>query len=196
MVERLAEHWALEQDGPALDLPAVFGRRAPVVLDIGIGLGDTMIAMAQAEPGLDVIGVDVHTPGIATSLSRVDELGLTNVRVVHGDALEFVDRLADGSLTGVRVFFPDPWPKIRQRHRRLVRDGVVARLVGLVRPGGWFHLATDITDYVEQMQRVCDAHPSLHGGVIERPAWRPVTRYEQRGLDLGHTVVDLWYDRV
>jgi tRNA (guanine-N7-)-methyltransferase len=196
MVERLAVHWALDQDGPSLDLPTVFGRRAPVVLDIGIGLGDTMIAMAQAQPELDVIGVDVHTPGIATSLSRVDELGLTNVRVVHGDALEFVDRLADGSLTGVRVFFPDPWPKIRQRHRRLVRDDVAARLVGLVRPGGWFHLATDIDDYAEQMQRVCAAHPSLRGGVIDRPTWRPVTRYEQRGLELGHTVVDLWYDRV
>jgi tRNA (guanine-N7-)-methyltransferase len=195
MVERLAAHWALEQDGPELDLPAVFGRRAPAVLDIGIGLGDTMIAMAQAQPELDVIAVDVHTPGFATSLARIDELGLTNVRVVHGDALEFVDRLAAGALTGVRVFFPDPWPKIRQRHRRLVRDDVVARLVGLVRPGGWFHLATDIGDYAEQMQRVCDAHRSLRGGVIDRPAWRPVTRYEQRGLDLGHTVVDLWYSR-
>ena len=195
VVERLAARWALEQDGPALDLPTVFGPRARVVLDIGIGLGDTMIAMAQAQPELDVIGVDVHTPGFATSLTRIDELGLTNVRVVHGDALEFVDRLTAGALNGVRIYFPDPWPKIRQRHRRLVRDDVVARLAGLVRPGGWFHLATDIGDYADQMQRVCDAHPSLHGGVIDRPAWRPVTRYEQRGLDLGHTVVDLWYER-
>jgi tRNA (guanine-N7-)-methyltransferase len=194
-VERLAQRWALDEAGARLDLPAVFGRDVAVVLEIGIGLGDTMIAMARAQPELDVIGVDVHTPGFATALARIDELGLTNVRVVHGDALEFVDRLGAGALSGVRVFFPDPWPKIRQRHRRLVRDDVVARLVGLVRPGGWFHLATDIGDYAEQMQRVCDAHPALRGGVIDRPSWRPVTRYEQRGLDLGHTAVDLWYSR-
>ena len=166
-----------------------------MVLDIGIGLGDTMIAMAEAQPELDVIGVDVHTPGVATSLSRIDEIGLTNVRVVHGDALEFVDRLPAGSLTGVRIYFPDPWPKIRQRHRRLVRDDVVAHLVELRAAR---RLVAPRDRYRRLRRRRCNASatrsPSLRGGVIDRPAWRPVTRYERRGLDLGHTVVDLWYD--
>lgn len=196
MVDRLAQQWALDETGPVLDLPTVFGRDAGVVVDIGIGLGDTMIDLAVAQPDLDVIGIDVHTPGFATSLASIDELGLTNVRLVHGDALVFLDRIAAGSLAGVRIWFPDPWPKIRQRHRRIVRTDVVDRLVGLLQQGGWLHLATDIDDYAQQMQRVCDAHPALHGGVIDRPAWRPVTRYEQRGRDLGHHAVDLHYDRV
>ncbi len=194
MVERLAPRWALDESGPSLDLAEVFGRVAPVVLDIGIGLGDTMIAMARAQTGVDVIGVDVHTPGFATSLARIDELGLTNVRAVHGDALVFLDRLGSGSLAGVRVFFPDPWPKMRQRHRRLVRDDVVARLVELLRPGGWLRLATDSADYADQMQRVCDAHASLVGGVVERPIARPVTRYESKALVAGRVVTDLRYD--
>ena len=195
MVDRLAQQWALDETGPVLDLPAVFGRDAGVVLDIGIGLGDTMIELAVAQPQLDVIGVDVHTPGFATSLASIDELGLTNIRLVHGDALVFLDRIAAGSLTGVRIWFPDPWPKIRQRHRRIVRPDVVDRLVELLRPGGWLHLATDIDDYAQRMQQVCDAHPEWHGGVIDRPVWRPVTRYEQRGRTLGHHAVDLVYTR-
>ncbi len=193
MVDRLAQQWALDETGPVLDLAAVFGRDAGVVLDIGIGLGDTMIELAVAQPDLDVVGIDVHTPGFATSLASIDELGLANVRLVHGDALVFLDRIAAGSLAGVRIWFPDPWPKIKQRHRRIVRPDVVDRLVVLLRAGGWLHLATDIDDYAHQMQRVCDAHPELHGGVIDRPEWRPVTRYEQRGRDLGHRAVDLRY---
>jgi tRNA (guanine-N7-)-methyltransferase len=186
----------IDEDGPTLDLDDVFGRPASVVLDIGIGIGETTIAMAIEQPELDVIGCDVHTPGIATSLALIEEHGLRNVRLVHGDALEFLDRLAAASLTGVRVFFPDPWPKVRQRHRRLVRTDVVDRLVGLVRIGGWIHLATDIDDYAAQIERVCAAHPGLSGGAIDRPPGRPITRYERKGLEAGRRVTDFWFDRV
>jgi tRNA (guanine-N7-)-methyltransferase len=192
---RLAPRFVLDERGPMLDLDDVFGRAASAVLDIGIGIGDTMIEMAIAQPEHDVIGCDVHTPGIATSLARIDEHGLDNVRLVHGDALEFVERLAPRSLTGVRVYFPDPWPKVRQRHRRLVQPDVVGRLVDLLRPDGFFHLATDIDEYATQIERVCGSHPSLDGGAIARPRERPVTRYERKGIEAGRTVTDFWYTR-
>jgi tRNA (guanine-N7-)-methyltransferase len=193
---RLAPRFTLAEQGPPLDLADVFGRERGVVVDIGFGIADCLLAMAVAQPEIDVIGVEVHTPGIAGALAGIEEHGLTNVRLVHGDALQFLERLPVGSLTGVRVFFPDPWPKARHQHRRLVRDDVVARLVTLLVPGGWLHLATDNDDYAEQMQRVCDAKDELSGGRVPRPPDRPVTRYEQKGIDAGHHVVDFHYSRV
>jgi tRNA (guanine-N7-)-methyltransferase len=194
--ERLAPQFTLAEDGPLLDLDEVFGRRANVVLDIGFGVADCLLTMAAAQPDLDVIGVEVHTPGIAGALAGIEEHGLTNVRLVHGDALQFVSRVPAGSLTGIRIFFPDPWPKVRHHHRRLVRGDVVARVVALLRTDGWLHLATDNDDYAEQMQSVCDANAALRGGAIPRPHERPLTRYEQKGIEAGHTVVDLRYNRV
>jgi tRNA (guanine-N7-)-methyltransferase len=194
--ERLAPQFTLAEEGPLLDLDEVFRRRANVVLDIGFGIADSLLTMAAAQSDLDVIGAEVHTPGIAGALAGIEEQGLTNVRLVHGDALQFVSRVAPGSLTGVRIFFPDPWPKVRHHHRRLVRDDVVARLVALLCTNGWLHLATDNDDYAEQMQAVCDANAVLRGGAIPRPHERPLTRYEQKGIEAGHTVVDFWYRRV
>ena len=193
---RLAPLFTLAEQGPRLDVDEVFGRRADVVLDIGFGIADCLLTMAAAQRDLDVIGVEVHTPGIAGALAGIEEHGLTNVRLVHGDALQFVSRVPAGSLTGIRILFPDPWPKVRHHHRRLVRDDVVARLVALLRTDGWFHLATDNADYAAQMQAVCDANAALRGGTIPRPRERPLTRYEQKGIEAGHTVVDLWYDHV
>ncbi len=193
---RLAPRFTLEEQGPLLDLADVFGAEGEVVLDIGIGVGDAMLTMARAQLELNVIGVDVHTPGIAHVLAGIEEHGLTNVRVVHGDALQFVSRVPLGSLTGIRIFFPDPWPKARHHHRRMVRGDVVAQLVKLLHPDGWLHLATDNDDYADQMQVVCGAHPELRGGRIPRPSERPQTRYEQKGIEAGHTVVDFWYNRV
>ncbi len=190
---RLAPQWSVDEVGPVLDLVALFGRRAPFVVEIGIGGGEALIEMASADPTTCVIGCDVHTPGIAAALEAIEIRGLTNVRVLQGDAVEFLARIAPGALAGVRIFFPDPWPKVRHHHRRIVRDGIVGALITRLAPGGWIHLATDIGHYAEQMQRVCDARPELTGGVIPRPADRPVTRYEHRGLDAGHTVTDLWY---
>jgi tRNA (guanine-N7-)-methyltransferase len=195
LFERLGPRFLLDEAGPPLVLADVFRRDTATVLDIGIGWGETLLAMARAEPDLDVIGCDVHTPGVANVLAGIEEHGLTNVRAMHGDALVFLDRLPAASLVGVRVFFPDPWPKVRHHHRRLVRDDVVGRLVARLRPGGFLHLATDIEDYAQQMRTVCDLRPELTGGPIARPPERPVTRYEQKGIEAGHEVVDLRYTR-
>jgi tRNA (guanine-N7-)-methyltransferase len=195
LFERLAPIWCLEETGGLLDPEAVFGRLAPVVLEIGIGSGDALTTVAAADPSVDVIGADVHTPGIASTLASIELLGLTNVRLVHGDALVFVGRLAPASLAGLRIFFPDPWPKVRHRHRRIVSELNVDRFVSLLRPGGTLHVATDIDDYVDQIVRVCADHPDLDGGVVARPDWRPVTRYETKGRSAGRGSTDVMYRR-
>jgi tRNA (guanine-N7-)-methyltransferase len=191
--ERLAPEWLLAETGPLLDLDQLFGDRHAKVLEIGIGGGETTVAMAVAQRDIDVIGVDVHTPGIAVVLAAIEQHQLTNVRLVQGDVLEFLPRVPPRSLAGIRVFFPDPWPKPRQQHKRLIKQEVVDQLVDRLGPGGWLHLATDIDDYARQMRSVCDAHPRLTGSEIARPEWRPVTRFEQRGIDEGRVAIDLWY---
>jgi len=197
----LIEHgprWLVDVAGPPLgraELTELFGREAPVVLEVGIGLGEALVAMAAADPATDVIGVDVHTPGIAAAIAGITAEQLTNVRLVHGDVLEWLDRLAPGVLAGVRVFFPDPWPKPSQRHKRLVTATNLDRLVATLAPGGQLHLATDIADYADQMLALCGAHSDLEGGPIVRPGLRPVTRYERKGFAAGRTVVDLVYLR-
>jgi tRNA (guanine-N7-)-methyltransferase len=192
-MERLEPVWCVAETGDAFDPLTVFGRDAPVVVDIGIGLGDSLTTMAAADPGTDVIGIDVHTPGIASTLARIESMHLANVRLVHGDALVFLDRIAPGSLAGIRIYFPDPWPKARHRHRRMTNDENVARFVRLLSPGGFLHVATDIDDYALQTERICDANDALEGGIVDRPAWRPVTRYERKGLASAHGITDLLY---
>lgn len=196
LMDRLAPVWCVDEAGPELVPADVFGRDAPLVIDIGIGFGDTLTTMASNEPEHDLIGCDVHTPGIASTLARIESMGLTNVRLLHGDALGFLDRVATGSLSGIRIYFPDPWPKARHRHRRMASESNVDRFVNLLEPGGTLHIATDIDDYAAQAKRVCDAHPGLDGGVIDRPDWRPITRYERKGLAAGRTATDLVYRRV
>ncbi len=188
--------WGLDIEGPVLDCHEVFGRNAEVALDVGFGHGESTIEMAAAEPDVDVIGVEVHTPGVVTVLDAIEHLGLHHIRVVHGDLLPLLDRIAPESLSVVRIFFPDPWTKRRNFHRRLVGPDVVGALVDRLRIGGQLHLATDIADYADAMQDVCDAEPRLTGGVIERPDWRPLTRFEQRGLDAGRSPTDLLYTRI
>ena len=194
-MERLAPVWCLDETGPTIDPVVTFGRSAPLFVDIGIGFGDSLTAMARSDPDHDVVGCDVHTPGIASTLATIDEHGLTNVRLVHGDGLEFLGRLEPGTLAGIRLFFPDPWPKARHRHRRMASEANVDRFVRLLEIGGTLHVATDIADYAVQTERVCGAHPRLAGGVIERPGWRPVTRYERKGLAAGRSATDLVYTR-
>lgn len=189
--------WALSVEGPRLSFDEVFGADGhpgrDTVLDIGFGGGEALIELAEMRPDEHVIGIDVHTPGIAAVLEAIESRGLMNVRVVDGDVIEFVDRIPARSLAAIRAFFPDPWPKQRQRPRRLIRPDVVRRLVPLLRSGGSLHLATDCDDYATQMRRVCDAEAGLEGGVVERPAWRPSTRFEQRGIEEGRRATDLIY---
>ena len=195
LMARLEPRFCVAEVGDTLDPVATFGRAAPLVIDIGIGLGDSSTTMAAADPTTDVIGCDVHTPGIASTLARIESMRLANVRLVHGDAMVFLDRIASGTLAGIRIYFPDPWPKARHRHRRMTSTANVDRFARLLAPGGVLHVATDIADYAAQTERVCNAHPDLVGDVIDRPDWRPETRYEAKGRAAGRVVTDLLYRR-
>ncbi len=195
--ERAMARWGIAVDGEELSFDEVLAGTGSqcngIVLDIGFGGGDALIELAETRPSETVLGVDVHTPGLAAVLEAIKIRGLRNVRVIEGDVIEFLPRIPPRSLDTIRVFFPDPWPKQRQRVRRLIRPDVVRRLVERLSVGGTLHLVTDDADYAVQMQLVCDADAGLVGGVIERPTWRPVTRFEQRGIEEGRPPVDLVY---
>ncbi|WP_370375467.1 tRNA (guanosine(46)-N7)-methyltransferase TrmB [Micromonospora sp. HM5-17] len=191
-------------DGPdapivPLDLAALFGRQAPVVLEIGFGMGDATAAMAAADPGRDYLAVEVHTPGIANLLSLVERLGLTNVRIARGDALDLLRHLLPPDrLAAVHVFFPDPWPKARHHKRRLIQPAHVALLRSRLAPGGVLHCATDWAEYAESMLAVLSADPGLvntYPGYAPRPAYRPVTKFERRARRAGRPAFDLIFRR-
>lgn len=186
--------WGLDENGPLLDWAALFGD-LPVVLDIGFGRGEGTIDMARADHDTAIVGIEVHTPGVVAVLDAIENDPLPHVRVVHGDVLRFLTRVGTQSLAGVRVYFPDPWPKKRHHARRLVRPDVIDVLVDRLCVGGTLHLATDIEHYAAEMQVACDADDRLVGGVIDRPDWRPLTRFEQRGLDEDRAPIDLLYRR-
>jgi tRNA (guanine-N7-)-methyltransferase len=193
-LDTLLERFAVPGGDRPLDLPALFGGPVPVVLEIGFGTGASTLAMARADPGTGVLAADVHTPGAATLLLGLQEHGLGNVRVLVGDGRELLaDRVPPGSLAGVRVYFPDPWPKARHHKRRLVDARFAALVADRLAPGGLLHCATDWEPYAEQMVAVLSAEPGLvlEGARHQRPDWRPVTRYEARGLERGHRVTDV-----
>jgi len=182
-----------------LNFEAAFGRRAPVVLEIGFGMGDATAAIAQAAPDTDFLGVEVHTPGVGALLKHIADKPLANVRIVQHDAVEVLQHMiAPGSLSGVHVFFPDPWHKKRHHKRRLIQPPFVALLASRLAPGGRLHCATDWQPYAEQMLEVLSAEPSLENtadGYAPRPDYRPLTKFENRGLKLGHGVWDLVFRR-
>jgi len=182
-------------DRRPLDLVGLFGGVVPVVLEIGFGMGDSLAAMAAADPGRGYLGIEVHTPGIGNLLALVGERELTNVRVARGDAMELVHRLAPGALDAVHVFFPDPWPKSRHHKRRLIGPGNVPLLRERLRPGGVLHCATDWPEYAEAMVATLDADPGLERAGRDRGE-RPVTKFEQRGTAAGRPIVDLRYRRL
>ncbi len=180
-------------DGSPLDLPALFGRTAPVVVEVGSGMGEATAAMAAADPDRDVLAVDVHVQGLGRLLRRIEQAQLTNVRAVEGDAVVLLGHmLAPASLDEVRVYFPDPWPKTRHHKRRLLQSGFLDLVASRLRPGGCLHVATDWAPYAEQVTELVAHHPAYDvasaGG---RPAHRPITRFEQRGLDAGRPSYDL-----
>lgn len=182
-----------------LDLAGLFGRRAPVVLEIGSGMGETTAAMATADPGRDYLAVDVHTPGIANLLALVERRGLTNVRVARGDALDLVRHMLPAdSLDAVHVFFPDPWPKARHHKRRLIQPGHVALLRSRLARGGTLHCVTDWAEYAAAMAETLRADPELVNafpGFAPRPDHRPVTRFERRAIAAGNRIFDLVFQR-
>jgi tRNA (guanine-N7-)-methyltransferase len=185
------------------DPPVWFGRRAPLVLEIGSGTGGSTAAQAAAAPEVDHLAVEVFEPGLAQLLMRIEDAGLANLRLLRGDAVDLLrERVPRDSLTGVRIFFPDPWPKRRHHKRRLVQPAFVALVASRLAPGGVLHLATDWAHYAEQMLAVCSGEPLLEntstdvGGWTPRPDGRPETKFERRALAEGRDVRDLVFRRI
>ena len=183
-------------DADDLEPTAPLARYDDIVLDIGFGMGEAVEVLARTEPRTGVLAIDIHTPGIGDLLHRCIHSPLPNVRVMSADALDVIPRIAPAALTGVRSFFPDPWPKARHHKRRLVQQPVLDLIASRVRAGGWWHLATDWAEYAEVMLEEFAASPHWSGGIIERPTWRPYTRYERTGLREGRTAIDMWFTRV
>lgn len=182
-----------------LDFRAAFGRSAPVVAEIGFGMGETTARIAADNPGSDYLAIEVHTPGVGSLLKRIEAAGIANVRVVQHDAVEVLrDMVAPDSLAAIHVFFPDPWPKKRHHKRRLLQREFTRLAASRLAPGGLLHVATDWRDYAEHVLAVLGATPGLRNtaaGFAPRPPWRPQTKFERRGLELGHGVWDLLFTR-
>ncbi len=190
-----------------IDLAKVFGRTGPKILEIGFGMGETTAEIAAAHPENDYLGIEVHTPGVGSLLKQIDSSHLSNVRIIQHDAVEVLrEMIVPASLDGAHIFFPDPWPKKRHHKRRLVQADFVALLASRLKPGGYLHLATDWQEYAEQMLDVLGAEPQLENtaagpsaeprtGFAPRPAYRPQTKFETRGLKLGHGVWDIVFRR-
>lgn len=195
-LETLGPRYVIPYAPQLLDPLAAFGRRsAPLVLEIGFGMGDATAAIAQSLPGTDFLGVEVHTPGVGALLKHIGEKQIGNLRIVQHDAVEVLEHMvAPDSLAGVHVFFPDPWHKKKHNKRRLIQAPFVAKLVTRLAPGGYLHCATDWQPYAEQMLEVLSAEAGLVNtaqGYAPKPDYRPLTKFENRGLKLGHGVWDL-----
>ncbi|MCP5191092.1 MAG: tRNA (guanosine(46)-N7)-methyltransferase TrmB [Pseudomonadales bacterium] len=200
----LADLWpthGLETTGEALCWQAVFGRQSPTVLEIGSGMGASLVTQASQSPQQNFVGVEVYPAGVGSTLRQAAALGLRNLRMVQGDAVTFLEqRVPRDSLDGINVFCPDPWPKKRHHKRRLMQPPVIALLASRLRPGGLLHVATDWRPYADQMLADLGAEPLLrnraaNGGFSPRPKHRPLTKYERRGARLGHQVLDLCFLR-
>jgi tRNA (guanine-N7-)-methyltransferase len=215
--ERLMPVFGVPYSPQPLNLPSIFGRTAPTILEIGFGMGDTTAEIAAAHPERDYLGVEVHTPGVGALLKLMEARGLRNIRIIEHDVQDVLaHQLPDGYLTGIHVFFPDPWPKARHHKRRLIQQQFVTRLAQKLRVGGYLHLATDWPEYAEQMVDAVDAEPGFqrqerpqaearigaaenedkaagdsNGSDLTSPLWRPRTKFEQRGLRLGHPIADI-----
>ncbi|MGC4075598.1 MAG: tRNA (guanosine(46)-N7)-methyltransferase TrmB [Rubrivivax sp.] len=194
----LGPRYVLPYAAQPLDFAAVFGRTAPVVLEIGFGMGDATAQVAAATPERDLLGVEVHEPGVGALLRQIGERGLENVRILRHDAVEVLrEMIPPASLAGVHVWFPDPWHKKRHNKRRLIQPAFVELVASRLAPGGYLHCATDWQPYAEQMLEVLSASSLANtaDAYAERPAWRPLTKFEARGLRLGHGVWDLVFTR-
>jgi tRNA (guanine-N7-)-methyltransferase len=183
-----------------IDLDAVFGRKAPRILEIGFGMGETTASIAAHHPEVDYLAIEVHTPGIGSLLKQIDEQGLKNIRILPHDAVETLQyMIGPETLDGVHIFFPDPWPKKRHHKRRLLQPPFVSLLCEKLKPGGYLHAATDWEAYAEQILAVLSAESRLRNtapGYAPRPQYRPTTKFETRGRELGHGVWDIIFRRV
>ncbi len=201
----LDEFWprfGIEEGESLLDFKTLFGHDAPVIMEIGFGNGDATWQMAQAHPEENYLGVEVHQPGVGRLLLKMKQHGITNIRIARVDAVEFLrERIPEDSLAGVRIYFPDPWPKKRHHKRRLIQSSFIELLASRMCPGALLHLATDWEPYAEHMLEVLRSSDgfinlSPSGDCCDQPEWRPETKYERRGEGLGHQVKDLLFKRI
>lgn len=179
----------------SIDLDKVFARQALKILEIGFGMGETTATIAQQHPENDYLAIEVHTPGVGSLLNQIEALNLRNLRIIQHDAVEVLQQMLPAAcLDGIHIFFPDPWPKAKHNKRRLIQPTLVARLCHHLKPGGYIHTATDWEEYAEQMLEVLSKETQLKNTAIDyapRPDYRPLTKFEKRGLKLGHGVWDL-----
>jgi tRNA (guanine-N7-)-methyltransferase len=198
-VEVLFPKYGIPFANSVIDARGVFGRDAPLVVEIGSGMGETTLEIAKADPPTDFIAIEVHAPGVGSLLRGIEAAGLTNLRVIRHDAIDVLEHMiADMSLAGIHIFFPDPWPKKRHHKRRLVQPAFAALVARKLAPGGLLHAATDWPDYADQILAVLSAEPLLENtaaGYAPRPEHRPRTKFETRGERLGHPVRDLLFRR-
>jgi tRNA (guanine-N7-)-methyltransferase len=198
-IETLGTQFCISYAKAPLDFDQAFGRHAPTILEIGFGMGETTAKIAAGMPQNNFLGVEVHTPGVGSLLKLIGEEKLSNLRLIQHDAVEVItDMIAPGSLSGAHIFFPDPWHKARHNKRRLIQAPLATLLASRIAPGGYLHCATDWQDYAEQMLQVLGAEPMLQNsadGYAPRPDYRPVTKFENRGLRLGHGVWDLVFKK-
>jgi len=197
--ETLLPRFGIAYTEQTLDLEQAFGRSAPKILEIGFGMGDSTATIALAHPENDYLALEVHTPGVGNLLKLIDSQQIANIRIIQHDAVEVLrDMIAADTLDGVHIFFPDPWHKARHNKRRLIQGPFIAQLVQKLQPGGYIHVATDWQDYAEQVLAVLAAEPLLENtaeGYAPRPDYRPLTKFEQRGIRLGHGVWDMVFRR-
>ncbi len=197
--ESLMPRFGCEYSQSLLDFTQLFERSAPTVLEIGFGMGDTTAAIAAAQPDTNFLGIEVHAPGVGSLLKQIEAQDIANIRIIQHDAVEVLrDMIPPDSLAGVHVFFPDPWHKKRHHKRRLIQPAFVKLLAEHIAPGGYLHCATDWEEYAAQMLEVLSGEPQLRNTAADyatRPAHRPLTKFEKRGLRLGHGVWDLMFTR-
>ena len=193
--DTLLPQFGIPYSPQVIELDHVFGRAAPKVLEIGFGMGETTAVIAAQHPENDYLGIEVHTPGVGSLLKTIAAQNLRNVRIVQHDAVEVLgNMIAPDTFDAAHVFFPDPWPKKRHHKRRLLQGEFVALLAGRLKPGAYLHVATDWQEYAEQVLNVLSAEPRLINTAQDyapRPAYRPQTKFETRGLKLGHGVWDI-----
>ncbi len=199
-LETWLPRWGIPYRETLLDLDAAFGRSAPKILEIGFGMGDSTAAIAAAHPQNDYLGIEVHGPGVGSLLNQIEALGLPNLRVIQHDAVEVLKHMiTPSSLDGVHIFFPDPWHKKKHHKRRLIQPELVALLCEKLKPGGYLHAATDWQEYAEHILAVLSAESRLANTAADyapKPDYRPLTKFEQRGIKLGHGVWDIVFRKI
>ncbi len=197
--EILLPQYGIPFEDDLINLDQIFGRSSPKFLEIGFGMGETTVSIAQMHLQNDYLAIDVHTPGVGSLLKQIGETGLNNLRIIQHDAVEVLKcMLTPECLDGTHIFFPDPWPKARHHKRRLIQPQFITLLSERLKHGGYLHVATDWEEYAQQILQVLSSEPQLINTVTDyapRPAYRPLTKFEQRGLKLGHGVWDLVFQK-